>query len=132
MLYNLEVLNGEISPNFSSEVFNYVVNVNKDILTLVFNYDTCDNCTVTVYGNNNLTPGENHVLIEVYDDKVTTYTLVVNKEYTSETPVFKDVNSAKEIKDVSDKSYITPLIGTLCFFTILALFCIIFHKKKNE
>ena len=31
MLYNLEVLNGEISPDFSSEVFNYVVNVNKEI-----------------------------------------------------------------------------------------------------
>ena len=26
MLYNLEILNGEITPQFSSEVFNYEVN----------------------------------------------------------------------------------------------------------
>mgnify|MGYP003235290300 CR=1 FL=1 len=119
MLYNLEVLNGEMTPDFSSEVFDYDVNVDSSALTLIFNYDTCDNCKVTVYGNSNLTSGENHVLIEVYDKKVTTYTLTVYKE-------------KKTVVNTEDKpkEFLIPIISVICFLTILVLFYVIFHKKK--
>ncbi len=129
MLYNLEILNGEITPQFSSEVFNYEVNVDSSALTLIFNYDTCDTCNVTVYGNNFLTEGENHVLIEVYDKELITYTLIVNKEKKSES-VFSETNDKVEIKVNNNKEIFTPLIGVICFLSILTLFYVIFHKKK--
>ena len=128
MLYNLEVLNGEISPDFSSEVFDYNVNVDSSTLTLIFNYDTCDNCKVTVYGNSYLSSGENHVLIEVYDEKVTTYTLTVYKE-KKETQVFSEVKTAVDTNEKTNE-FLIPIILVICFLTILVLFYVIFHKKK--
>ncbi len=128
MLYNLEVLNGEISPDFSSEVFDYNVNVDSSTLTLIFNYDTCDNCKVTVYGNSYLSSGKNHVLIEVYDEKVTTYTLTVYKE-KKETQVFSEVKTAVDTNEKTNE-FLIPIILVICFLTILVLFYVIFHKKK--
>ena len=128
MLYNLEVLNGEMSPDFSSEVFDYNVNVDSSALTLIFNYDTCENCSVTVYGNSNLTSGENHVLIEVYDKKVTTYTLNVYKE-KKEAQVFSEVKTPVDTSNKQNE-FLIPIISVICFLTILVLFYVIFHKKK--
>ena len=128
MLYNLEVLNGEMTPDFSSEVFDYDVNVDSSALTLIFNYDTCDNCKVTVYGNSNLTSGENHVLIEVYDKKVTTYTLTVYKEKKA-SQVFSEVKTVVYTEE-KPKEFLIPIISVICFLTILVLFYVIFHKKK--
>ena len=128
MLYNLEVLNGEMTPDFSSEVFDYDVNVDSSALTLIFNYDTCDNCKVKIKKKKKKTSGENHVLNENKKKKVTTYTLTVYKEKKA-SQVFSEVKTVVNTED-KPKEFLIPIISVICFLTILVLFYVIFHKKK--
>lgn len=131
MLNSLEVLNGTIHPEFAPDVFEYDVDVDKDVLTLVFDCKGPEGSTITVHGNDYLTEGENHVLIEVYDKEVITYTLTVMKESSSEVSSLFDTSTKVEV-NANDKWYkdlITPGISIVCFITIVMLFCIIFKKK---
>lgn len=125
MIDNLEIINGSINQMFNKDKFEYVVSVDSSVSTLIFSYDLVEDAEVTIYGNDELTDGENHVYLEVYsNDKVTTYTFVVNKETVNE--VFNyEVSMQKEFK------YKTPIIFGCCFILIVVLFCIIF-KKKNK
>lgn len=125
MIDNLEIINGSINQMFNKDKFEYVVSVDSSVSTLIFSYDLVEDAEVTIYGNDELTDGENHVYLEVYsNDKVTTYTFVVNKETVNE--VFNyEVSMQKEFK------YKTPIIFGSCFILIVVLFCIIF-KKKNK
>ena len=130
MLNNLNILNGSISPTFSPNVYDYNVEV-VDAISLILEYD-CD-YPITIYGNENLTEGESHVLIEVFDgSKVNTYTLVVNNKSTKEVASFNNDYAKVEIDAHSEvfNDIITPLISVVCFMTIVILFCLIFHKRK--
>ena len=131
MLNSLKVLNGSLSPNFNSNIYEYEVEVD-DAISLILEYDTSDNATVTIYGNDNLTEGENHVLIEVFDEKVITYTLLVNKKTTETVAGYDNIYEKVEvsIKDEFLHDLITPGITVICFITIVILYSIIFHKRK--
>ena len=131
MLNNLEVVNGSISPEFRSDILEYQVMVDKEVLTLVLNYETSENATVTIYGNDYLTEGENHVIIEVYENELQTYTLNVFKEGSKLASNLLDTYEKVEIDagNLPVKEYITPTISIICFLTIAFLFCIIFKKK---
>lgn len=130
MLYNLEVVNGEMTPAFSSDVFIYDVKVSDEVLSLMLNYDAPLDSDVTIYGNSYLTSGNNHVLVEVYDGKVTTYTLNVYKEMETQ-DVFKEYTKSQTIKEEILSDVTKPLIGSICFLLIVALYCIIFRKRKT-
>lgn len=132
MLNNLKVVNGSITPEFNSEIFEYDVEVEDTVISLVLDYEVDKDATVTVYGNNFLTKGENHVLIEVFKDKLYTYTLVVNKEETKE--IIGEVSNGEKIEvslknDILSDLLLPGIIG-ICFLTIVALFCVIFRKKQ--
>lgn len=131
MLNNLEVVNGSISPEFKSDIFEYQVEVENDVLALVLDYDAPKNATITVYGNDYLTDGENHVIIEVYENELVTYTLTVYKEESQTVAGIENTYEKVEISanDSWAKDLITPGIGIVCFMTIIMLFCIIFRKK---
>lgn len=126
MLYKLDVLNGSLNNLFVSDVYEYEVVVDSDTTFLDLEYETCDNCTVTIYGNENLVGGENHVLIEVYDEKVITYTLKVNKEMIEKT--FESLEDVP-VKNEMISKLLAPGIGSICFLLIIICFSIIFHKK---
>lgn len=126
MLYKLDVLNGSLNKLFVSDVFEYEVAIDSDATFLDLKYETCESCSVTIYGNENLVGGENHILIEVFDEKVVTYTLKVNKEMTEKTfEVLEDV----PVKNELISKMLAPGIGTICFLLIVICFNIIFRKK---
>ena len=102
MLNNLKILNGSITPVFDSSIKDYEVEVSDTVISLVMEYDTDENNSITIYGNHNLSIGENHVLVEVYDGtNVNTYTLTVYKGISSTI----NEQSTYEKIEVSEKVY---------------------------
>ncbi|MBE6148838.1 MAG: hypothetical protein E7167_05080 [Firmicutes bacterium] len=131
MLNNLKVVNGSMNPVFRSDIFEYQVEVEKDVLALILDYDAPKDAVITVYGNDYLTDGENHVIIEVYENELFTYTLTVLKEESQTVSEF--INSYEKVEVSKEnawlKDLITPGISIVCFMAIITLFCIIFRKK---
>lgn len=130
MLLNLEILNGEMSPNFDKYVNTYTVEVKDDILTLVMDYETEEGVSVEEV-NNNLVEGENLVYLRLKkDESVETITLIVYKE--SSKHVFNYDNYVSDVSvDAPMPEYIPPIIIGGCFLVIAIAFIIIFHKSKR-
>ena len=128
MLNSLEVVNGSISPEFKPDVFEYTVNVSDEVLALVLNCKAEEDATITVYGNDYLTEGENHVIVEVYKDELFTYTLAVYKAESDEVMNIYNDAQALEVKHNEPwyQNFIIPIISIGCFITIITLFSIIF------
>ena len=130
MLLDLNVLNGSISPSFNSSIFEYTVTV-QDVTQLDLDLKVDKDLPVTIYGNDYLTDGENHVLIEIYDEKVNTYVLTVYKN--SEEVVTNIISNAQKVEVTTEsllkEDILTPGIISICFFIIVFLYVIIFHKK---
>lgn len=130
MLEDLEVLNGSMTPEFKPGIYEYNVVVDENVMSLILDYQTLNDASVTIYGNDYLTSGENHVLIELYDGQVKTYTLTVMKEESSFVSLFDNEYEKVEVGNFGVwKDYLTPGISVLCFLTIVILFCVIFRKN---
>ena len=130
MLLDLKVLNGIMTPDFSSDVFDYTIEV-KDVNTLDLSFVVDKNLPVTIYGNDFLTDGENHVLLEIFDEKLNTYTLTVYKNSEQEASKISNNSSKVEIdsKSLLLEDVLTPGVISVCFILIIVLYSIIFHKK---
>lgn len=130
MLNNLKITNGFLLSEFDPNIYEYEVNVPGNTIFLMLEYETCESCDVTIYGNDFLTEGENHVLIEVYDKQLVTYTLKVNKDISVPVMSYDDMFKLEvEAKDYS--RIMGPVIGTSAFLLIVILYCIIFRKKHK-
>ena len=131
MLNNLEILNGSITPVFDSNIKDYEVEVSDTTISLVMQYDTDENNKITIYGNDNLLNGENHVLIEVYDgNKVNTYTLTVYKGLKD---VSTKINENVKIEVVGKEYNNTVIQYSIIIFTIIIiilLYRLIFKLHK--
>ena len=131
MLNNLEILNGSITPVFDSSIKDYEVEVSDTTISLVMQYDTDENNKITIYGNDNLLNGENHVLIEVYDgNKVNTYTLTVYKGLKD---VSTKINENVKIEVVGKEYNNTVIQYSIIIFTIIIiilLYRLIFKLHK--
>lgn len=126
MIKTLDILNGNINEVFNPDIYEYEVSVDSSVSTLIFSYDIDSDYNVTIYGNDELTDGENHVYFEVSDEEsVVTYTFLVNKEVTN------SVFSYKE--EVQDDSYFYKhkevIISIISLVIIVLLFILIFRKK---
>ena len=128
MLKSFKVNNGYMTSEFSPEVFSYEINLDDNEPFLDFTY-TAEG-KVTIYGNQNLTYGLNHILIEVYDNnEVVTYTFIVNKEKVFQTlgevlPSYEGNIKENFLSDIR-----IPCISSVTFLIIVILFCIIFKRK---
>ena len=131
MLLDLKVLNGVITPEFNYNIFEYTVYV-QDVNNLEFDLRVDKDLPVTIYGNDELTDGENHVLIEICDEKVTTYTLTVYKNNEKESLSETIETSTVEVDTTNQllEDILTPGIITICFVIIVIIYSIIFHKKQ--
>ena len=131
MLNNLEILNGSITPVFDSSIKDYEVEVSDTTISLVMQYDTDEDNQITIYGNDNLLNGENHVLIEVYDgNKVNTYTLTVYKGLKD---VSTKINENVKIEVVGKEYNNTVIQYSIIIFTIIIiilLYRLIFKLHK--
>ncbi len=127
MLNDFTVKNGYMTSEFNPEVFSYEIELEEDEDTLDFTYNATGK--VSIYGNDNLTYGDNHIIIEVYDEKVVTYTFLVHKEKIKEASAIPMEIQSPSIKDNIINDIKTPGIAVLTFLIIAILYCIIFRKK---
>ena len=136
MLNSLEVLNGELMPNFDSYNMNYSVIIDEDVNTLELNaYSNLTDVFIIIEGNSNLSEGENLVTIKVQNKlEEMIYTLYVYKSLKKDESVayFDDEMKALEIESPAKlPNYVAPLIGIICFIIIIFIFVLLFNKRKN-
>lgn len=131
MLNDLEIINGELSPEFDCLNNIYSVTISENVDELVMDYSVTDGYIVNVIDNKDLAAGENEVYIQVIkDEEINTYTLLVYKE--SSEPVFNyDYNLDTVEVEEELPEYVAPLIGGSCFLIILIVFLLLFKKRKS-
>lgn len=128
MLEYLEILNGSITPQFNTNIFDYDVYVDDTVFFLDLKYN--ENIDIVVYGNEYLTEGESRVLIEVfYNNKVYSYNLIVHKPKTETVFKTEQVIENISLKDQIISDIKLPLISSICFVIIVITFTILFRKK---
>ena len=132
MLHNLQILNGELSPDFEETNNTYTVSVTSDVSSLKLIYTIDEEAVVEIKGNDNLGAGENMVLIEVTNEnnELTTYSLLVTKEKTTTASSLLEPSIPVEVKKELP-TYVAPLIACVCFVLILLSIALIFHKKRK-
>ena len=132
VLEDLNIVNGELTPEF--DIYNniYSVSISEEIDELVIDYKVTDGYVVNIIDNHDLVPGENEVYIQVVkDDEINTYTLLVNKESSEEVINYDYLLEPLEVEEELP-GYVTPLIGGICFFIILCTFLLLFKRKKKH
>ena len=120
-LSDIIISNGEISPKFSKNTYEYDVKVNNKIDKLdIKAIPENKNSKVEIIGNDNLTEGKNLVLIKVTDENGYTkyYQLNVEKEGT------------KKILGLSIFGFISILLIILLLIIILLIMLV--KRKKEE
>ena len=87
-LESLEIKDVELTPSFKTEVYNYQVELDKDVDSLdISAIPIEDDTSVEIAGNQDFKEGENVVTILVKNEKTEktiTYQITVNKNVTSE------------------------------------------------
>ena len=132
VLEDLNIVNGELTPEF--DIYNniYSVSVAGYVDELVIDFEVTDGYVVNVIDNHDLVPGENEVYIQVVkDDEVNTYTLLVNKKSSEAVVNYDYLLEPLEVEEELPE-YVAPLIGGICFFIILCTFLLLFKKKKKH
>ncbi|HIU11628.1 MAG TPA: hypothetical protein IAB65_02895 [Candidatus Onthocola stercorigallinarum] len=132
MLEDLNIVNGELTPEF--DIYNniYSVSVAGYVDELVIDYEVTDGYVVNVIDNHDLVPGENEVYIQVIkNEEINTYTLLVNKKSSEAVVNYDYLLEPLEVEEELPE-YVAPLIGGICFFIILCTFLLLFKKKKKH
>ena len=131
VLEDLNIVNGELTPEF--DIYNniYSVSVAGYVDELVIDYEVTDGYVVNVIDNHDLVPGENEVYIQVIkNEEINTYTLLVNKESSEAVVNYDYLLEPLEVEEELPE-YVAPLIGGICFFIILCTFLLLFKRKKK-
>ena len=132
VLEDLNIVNGELTPEF--DIYNniYSVSVAGYVDELVIDYKVTDGYVVNVIDNHDLVPGENEVYIQVIkNEEINTYTLLVNKKSSEAVVNYDYLLEPLEVEEELPE-YVAPLIGGICFFIILCTFLLLFKKKKKH
>lgn len=132
-LQKLEIKGYKLSPSFSSDVYEYTLDINKDISDLeVITEGANHNVVIEIVGNTNLVEGENVITILVYNeetDKHSTYQITINKVSVD----LDVVNTA--LTDATKKANTTIYIvlGVVIFIVFcIIIFIIVRYKYKNR
>ena len=126
-LKKLEVKGYTLSPGFSANVYEYKLNVNKDVSSLeIVTEGANDKVSIDVVGNTDLQDGENTITILVKNsqtNKNTTYQILVNKGEQKATNL--SVKRGSTIR--------TILIGLFVIIVIaIVLTFIIMNRKQDD
>lgn len=120
-LSDIIISNGEISPKFDKDTYEYNVKIDNKVDKLDINAIPVDkNSKVEIIGNDNLTEGKNLVLIKITDENGYTkyYQLNVEKEGT------------KKILGLSIFGFISILL--IILLLIIILLVMLLKRKKEE
>lgn len=133
-LTGLEVKGFKISPEFSNNVYEYNLELNKDLKELeIVPSVSSENIKVDITGNSELQDGENTITLLVYNqetDETTTYQIIVNKKVSIDLSAANEVSREAAEKMKKQKIMILGIVG----FIIIALivFIIVKIKLKNK
>lgn len=132
LLKSLEIEGEEVLPEFSSEVFEYTVNI-KDKEQLNINTKANkEDLIVEIVGNENLQFGENTIIINLkgQDDKeITSYKINVIKEKSELTLANEKIQKLEKL-NIIFIGIIALLI--ILIITIVIIYSVIIRKYKNK
>ncbi len=112
-LSNLKVAGLRLSPAFSKGIFNYSVNIGKEVEELIIGADPSDaNSKVTINGNKDLKEGINEVQVTVTaeDGSTTVYNITAVKEAAKDSEN-EEKQATEEEKTVSASSITSEATG---------------------
>lgn len=130
-LTSLSIKKLKLSPNFSTDVLKYTVDVTDSSITKL-DIDAISedkDATVEISGNEDLKVGKNTITIKVKakdSDEEVTYTIIVNK---------KDAKTLAANKSENNKNNKMPLfigIGIIAVLLIVIIAVIVKHKRNND
>lgn len=136
-LINLEVVGYTLTPEFSTNVYEYQLSITDSIDSLEITTETSDSIyEVEVAGNENLQQGENVITILVYnteDETTATYQIIVN---LSEEADLSEINEVMETAQNNLKKQLWIIKGTIIIIVALIIIFLIeryrLGKKQNE
>lgn len=129
-LSELSVENYTLSPEFSSDVFEYTLNITDTSITnLTINAKSDEeNVDIEIVGNNELKPGKNIITILVTsknDNLTTTYQIVVNIEETQ--PENNQIIAGIDNNDL----FMYIGIGVVVLVILIIIIVVIVRKRRN-
>ena len=129
-LSELSVENYTLSPEFSSDVFEYTLNITDTSITnLTINAKSDEeNVDIEIVGNNELKPGKNIITILVTskdDNLTTTYQIVVNIEETQ--PENNQIIAGIDNNDL----FMYIGIGVVVLVILIIIIVAIVRKRRN-
>lgn len=132
LLKKLEIEDEKILPEFSSENFEYTVNIkDKEQLDIKVEANK-EELIIEILGNENLQYGENIITINLKgqdDKKITTYKINVLKEKSDITLANEKIQKLEEI----NKIFILIIFILLIIIVTVVIICIVRIKKyKNK
>ena len=132
MLKDLKILNGNLELKYNEYTYEYTVTVDSDVSSLEFEYVLDDDCYIDIK-DNVLDKKENIVTLDVYNvDKSTTYTFYVYKESDEEVNGIDNYMKSLEVSSTNHVDlYKVQILSVSLFLTLIIIFSILFHRKKN-
>lgn len=132
-LSSLTIGNLELSPTFSTDVYEYTAKYIGEEKELDVNATaTNTDYTVEVIGNDNLQEGENTVTIVVTDEdgeNVATYQVTVNKSLVDEEAIAREQEEARKQEEQKKMIIIGAAVGVIVLIIIIAL---IARHRRNK
>ena len=130
-LEELQIKNGELSPNFDSLNNEYTVTLPKEEYHIEMEYKVSDGITVSIMDNFDLVNNAVVTLLLTDETEKTEYHLHILKEEEENTLItFKEETPSLEENFMFQyKIYIIP---ASCFFMILISYKCIFRKKHKK
>lgn len=133
-LKNISIKGITLTPNFSSDVYEYKVDVDGNVsnLEIETEYDNT-NVSIDIVGNENLQEGENVITLLVYNEKTkqnSTYQIIVNKAANIKIEEENTVNNAIEKANKIRRILLLGAFGVIMVMGII--WAIIKHKSAVE
>ena len=135
-LTGLEVKGFKISPEFSNDIYEYNLELNKDLSELeIIPSVSSENIKVDITGNSELQEGENTITLLVHNsetDETTTYQIMVNKKVSIDLTTANEVSKEAAEKMKKQKRIILGIVGFIVIASIVFIIVKIKLKNKNN
>lgn len=135
-LTGLEVKGFKISPEFSNDIYEYNLELNKDLSELEIIPSVSDeNIKVDITGNSELQEGENTITLLVHNsetDETTTYQIIVNKKVSIDLTAANEASKEAAEKMKKQKMMILGIVGFIVIASIVFIIIKIKLKNKNN
>lgn len=135
-LTGLEVKGFKISPEFSNDIYEYNLELNKDLSELeIIPSVSGENIKVDITGNSELQEGENTITLLVHNsetDETTTYQIIVNKKVSIDLTAANEASKEAAEKMKKQKMMILGIVGFIVIASIVFIIIKIKLKNKNN